>query len=263
MKLFIDKKLILLGITLAVSFSRAEIREINSFLPLVAYINEMAAIHNSIIIVWDIDETIFTINGMYGGESWFRHEVMNHVRAGCDTTRAIDLVVPEYYHAQLCADVKPIQEDVAAVISQLQNDGHYVCALTSRGPFIAMRTQEQLESLGIDFFRSCPIPYKESSNCFVWRGVIYGGGVAKKGVLFTDFLAYIEQLEQATMPTLCIFINDKHNYVELVESALQKQYPSIKFCGFWYNNIHHLRASTFCPIQSHKEKQIKTGKIPD
>lgn len=236
--------------------SWAEIREINDLFLVKDYVAEMAKSCNKIMVVWDIDETIFTVDGMYGGEKWFRHEVTNHIKKGNDATRAIELVVPEYYHAQNCIQVRPMQEDVAKIIAELQDDGHFVCALTSRGPLIAMRTQQLLESLAIDFNRSCPIEHKEDGRCFVWRGVIYGGSIGQKGKIFTDFLDVIQQHNEVMIPSVCIFINDKYKYVEMIETALQEQYPTIQFCGFWYNAENcSASALSFCPLIAEQEKR--------
>lgn len=231
---------------------RGEITEIFSLKSVGECIELVKSDHQKIMIIWDIDETIFTTTGMYGGDAWFYHEVQKKIEAGHPIKRAVDLTLPDYYHAQHKIVVQPTEFDVVNFISQLQDDGHLVCALTARGPFIAIKTQEHLESLGINFSRSCSIANMNDPHFFCWKGVLYAGP-HEKGETLVAFLRYVEHETDISLPTCYVFIDDKKRHLESVEKALLNAYPHSAFYGFRYAGSDHSSLS-FCPVRAEKEK---------
>lgn len=246
----------LLGLLFSSLFVHAEIVETHSLASVVAYIDAVKNDHKKVMIIWDLDETVFTTKGMYGGDQWFGYELQKKVAAGYGFKRALDLTVPDYYQAQLKVAVEPTESDIIENIAYLQNQGHLVCALTARGSFIALKTQEHLESLGIDFSRSCPVMHMNHPDFFCWNGVMYAGA-HEKGHTLISFLQYMQE-ESYELPTMCIVIDDKKRHLESIEKALLQTYPSIVFHGFRYAGSDH-RVINFCPLQADKEKEKIVG----
>lgn len=210
------------------------------------------------VFVWDIDGTIHTPDGEFGGDEWFCHKLEELKSQGHDFKQALERVLPEYHEAQQVVSVKPTEQEVVELIHHLQEQGCMVFALTARGEAIASITQKQLKSLGISFAQSCGFSNQKADGYFCCNGVVHCG-TSDKGSVLIRVLKSIADERDGYTPKAIMYLDDAQRHVESVDRAVSTHYPSVSFCGFRYGGVDHRRAA-FCPIRAAEERQLLLGK---
>ena len=183
------------------------------------------------LVVFDIDDTIYTAAQAVGSDVWFCHLLEKYKKEGhsCEEARlkALDL----WMKIQRKTDVQLIEACTKEVLDELQNKKIVLMALTTRGDYIADCTINQLTSLGISMKKSSPDPssfsLKEMPQVLWKEGILFTAGY-HKGHAFCHFLDQINYL-----PTEVLFINDKSSNLKEVAEACNMR--NIPFIGLRYS----------------------------
>ena len=176
-----------------------------------------------ILVVWDIDDTLanITIEDMKPYQ-WFRTEVNTKKKEGADQTTAEKEAISKLFSEKTIKKVELI-EDASDVIENMKNLGFIIIGLTGRFPQLYKFTQENLNSLGINFsHKGLPNNFMKLSldhPCNYESGIISSGN-NDKGKSLLQFLKH-EQV--AFQPKVIIFIDDKMKNGISVETACKTE----------------------------------------
>lgn len=144
-------------------------------------------------------------------------------------------------------ELKTVEVDTLETLHRMQREG-YVCGLTSRYQAQKNGTEEQLDSLGIDFTRADPL-----AEC-TDGGIIYTSSQAKSSAL-KPLLVKILRKDPLVQWTV-VFVDDRKSNVDDVNACLDKVRSEEK-------NLHSAHCYHFCPhptrgdITSSTDKQLK------
>lgn len=228
MRLFFLLKINLILSILFISSPQAGIVEINNIDEVRPYITQNA------LFLFDIDDTLIT-NPLSCGSplwrSWIKSEITkNH--PNCSLYDALTFFIAKN------VPCKTVESSTAHLIADLQNGGHVVLAFTARGRFqwystkideLDRFTDEQLKHVGIDFEKTL-IPKELSAldPYYFYKGIIFSNEQhLKKGDLMKHLFKDVKYT-----PSLIVFVDDKLDQVQSVESAVKE--AGIPFIGFWY-----------------------------
>ena len=201
----------------------AEIIEINKIDECMEYVKP------EMLIVFDIDNTLMEAAQTLGSDQWFGHRIDEYKDRGFSKEEALQITRVEWVSIQYKTKVKAVEPTTAQLIHKLQKNGWKVIGLTNRGLYLATRTIEQLQSIGINLFTSDfahEISFDDEYGIMYRDGIVFSAGTAKGAVLF-------EFLEKAQYhPKKILFVDDRKCHLQNVETACnQRQIP---FLGLRY-----------------------------
>jgi len=195
---------------------------------------------NKMLIIFDLDDTLFMSSIMLGTPAWF-YNMVNKLRiSGIPSAEAytvigdIDRIVQEY------ALVVAVEPTTLNAIRRWQLEGAMVVALTSRPISFQSITDEHLEQINIDFsipVFSCIEQEWDLSVGGFNNGVIYVGDNLSKGQAFQQF--YERTLACGMKIDLVAQADDQQRYV--VEIANLAKNEGLAFMGLIYGGALALR----------------------
>jgi len=217
---------ILMLLTLSIPLA-ASIIESNTLTAVLDYIDAP-----NTLVIFDIDNTIARPIQELSSDEWFCHLVDSRMAQGHDYITSIYYALPAAFYAQFNIPLTPTEHGIKELLANLSNKGIAVMALSTRSLFIAERTLEQLDNIGIEFYA----PQFDPSDlvlpmlhpCFYKHGILFGGNNDKGQALMCLFNLMNYR------PETVIFIDDKMKYVVSVESALEQEginYYGIRYSG--------------------------------
>ncbi|MCP5469997.1 MAG: DUF2608 domain-containing protein [Chlamydiales bacterium] len=207
----------------------AEIHEVNRFEEIKKYATA------DTLVILDIDNTLIMPKQELGSDQWFRYRLDHYRKQGKSYPEALELALPEWEAVQNITDVQLVEPETAQVITELQSKHIRVMGLTTRGLALAMRTVQQLRSVGIDLAVSAPtseeIPLLNPHAILFRRGILFTAGTHKgKGLqkLFNELNFH---------PKRILFINDKRGNLRQLEEGVDEM--NIPFIGLRYGFLDH------------------------
>ncbi len=167
---------------------------------------------------------------------------------GHDYITSIYYALPAAFYAQFNVPLTPTEEGIRELIGYLCDKEIAVMALSTRSLFIAERTLEQLDNIGIEFY----VPQFDPSDlvlpmphpCFYKHGILFGGNNDKGQALMCLF-----NLMNYHFDTI-IFIDDKMKYVVSVQTALEQE--GINYYGIRYSGCDD-RVKNFDPEKAQEQ----------
>ncbi len=213
-----------------------EIVEISNFHEIKQYVSDET------LVILDIDNTLLMPQQELGSHQWFRYRVNHYRKMGKSYQEALELALPEWEAVQNITAVQLVEENIPEVISSLQKQNVKVIGLTTRGLALAMRTVQQLDSVGIDL--STTAPSKEEIPLLNPHAILF-----RKGILFTAGTHKGKGLQQLLAKVNCkprniVFINDKRGNLRQLEEGVNEL--EIPFTGLRYgyldNKVRDFRA---------------------
>ena len=177
-------------------------------------------LQSDMILIFDLDNTVFEPVQTLGSDQWFDHEFSEFVNQGYSADEALQVTKAEWIAIQNKTKVKLVEPMTASIIHTLQQKGWKVMGLTSRGLYLSTRTIEQLHSVGIDFSATAPSDQKflfdrERGLCYQ-NGILFSAGTSKGSLLFRFFQ------ETDVHPKQVLFVDDKLHQLEDVRKACQE-----------------------------------------
>ena len=202
----------LIGIFLLIFFSiQAEIVDIKN-------IDECKKLAQpGMLILFDIDNTIMETAQTLGGDQWFNYQIADYEKRGFSKQEALQITRAEWVFLQNRTKVKPVESTTVQMIENLQKNGTKVMALTTRGLYIARRTVEQLQSIGVHFDAAAPLRgekfFDHEQGIFYRDGILFCSGNSKGSCLFRFFE------ETGYQPKKIMVVDDRISHLQDVEKA--------------------------------------------
>lgn len=182
------------------------------------------------LVIFDIDNTLIEPVQSVGSDQWFRHRIAYWIDHGYDTEAALEKALANWMAVQNITKVTLCEPNIAKIINHLQDRGFTVMGLTTRGLGMSTRTNQQLETVGINL--SATAPTRDDVFFMNKRGVLFRGGT-----LFTAnthkgkaLFKLLDQLDYT--PKMILFVNDKRSHIVPVEESAAKR--NIPFIGIRY-----------------------------
>ncbi len=242
------KKYLILATALIFSSISAEIIESSSIASVTQHVTDQKT-----LVVFDIDNTIMEANEIRATDQWFSAMVTYAQNNGYQGLDAVNAVLPFYEAAQKATTVKAVEAIVSTVISNFQQNGNTVIALTSRSlPFLEC-TPQQFASLNIDLTKS-PLCTKNITLAIKHPAQFH------KGILFCSNNDKGEALqallkELAFTPNKIVFIDDKEKYLLSVQKITLSM--NVPFVGIRYSFLDAKVAAFVLDEESKKLIQPK------
>ncbi|MCF7852526.1 MAG: DUF2608 domain-containing protein [Simkaniaceae bacterium] len=187
------------------------------------------------LIIFDIDNTLIEPIQELGNDQWFRHRIRVHELHGSSSDDALERALAEWMSVQCITEVKLVEPGIDQLIQDLQNKGHMMLGLTTRGLGMATRTAYQLQSLGIDLSKSVPSKedylFENGHSCLFRHGIIFTAN-SHKGNALEKLLTHLK-----LTPKKIIFINDKYSHMIPVDEKCEEL--KIPFIGYRYSYLDH------------------------
>lgn len=225
--------------------SCAFITESNKLSSVLDYIDNLDT-----LVIFDIDNTLAHPTQELSSDEWFCHLVDQKMALGHDYLTSVYYALPAAYYAQFNIPLTPTEPGIPELITNLIENGIAVIALSTRSLFIAERTIDQLDNIGITFFAPNIDPQglvlPMNLPCFYKHGILFSGNNDKGEVLrcFFDIMDY--------HPEKVIFIDDKLKYLIAVDKALAGR--DILFYGIRYSGCDE-KVKIFDPRKAEEQYQ--------
>lgn len=184
------------------------------------------------LVLFDIDNTLITSSmslGSYAWRTWIKNKLPNH---------ELDFPLYDALVLYIAKNIpwKPVESNTPQLIADLQLNNIPVFAFTARGRKrwynmnihgVDYFTHRQLDHIDIHFNQTLiPDELQKLESDYFHEGIIFAGSI-QKGNLFKHLFKDLNY-----HPSLIIFIDDKLELVQSVESAIQEF--GIPIIGFWY-----------------------------
>ncbi len=219
---------------------QAEIHTISLIEDMRSYVTD-----NDSLVLFDVDDTLIASPTSLGGIAWRPWARSKLPKGGTDFVLYDALTL---YIAKKVPYI-PVEPAIPRLISDLQQEGVTVLALTSRGRAqwyttnvagIDALTIQQLKHVGMDFARTAiPSRLKELKSVDLYEGILFAEHISK-GDLLKTLLS-----DSGYRPAQIIFVDDRFDHIQSVEAAAQEL--RIPFIGFWYKRAE-INASGFDPM---------------
>ena len=234
------KKWIMSFFVLSCVHMQAEIHTISLIEDMRSYVTDQEC-----LVLFDVDDTLIARPMSLGGIAWRPWARSKLPRGNTDFILfdALTLSIAKK------APYIPVERAIPGLISDLQQEGVAVLALTSRGRAqwyttnvagIDALTIQQLNHVGMDFTRTAiPRQLKELESADLHEGILFAEHISKGDrlkVLLTD---------SGYRPTQIIFVDDRFDHIQSVEASAQEL--RIPFTGFWYKRAE-IDAAGFDPV---------------
>ncbi len=198
------------------------------------------------LVIFDIDNTLARPENSLGSDEWFCHTVNEKINQGYDYLNAVYSTLPVAYYLHFNLPLVVTDPLIPTIINNLIAQKINVIALTSRGLYLAERTHEQLQSIGISFWMDhshTEFLLSLTHPCLYKHNIIFTSN-NDKGETLLAFLAMLNY-----HPKKIIFIDDKMHHVESLENALKNINVDIEYVGIRYSGCdHHIHS--FDPLQA-------------
>lgn len=215
---------------------------INAFLQSEIYeIAHFEEIYNHLqpetLIVYDIDDTLFSMNQHLGSDHWLDSQFKRHQKEGMAPRAAFEKAINEWRAVQHLSGCKPVEPINPEVVEYTQK--HYtVIALTSRGHEVATRTVELLRDSGFNLSlnpltQDALLFMQENENILFHKGILFTSG-RHKGECLEKLLNAV-----GVMPKRVLFVNDKRAHILPVEDFCVR--AGIEFTGLRYGFVDERR----------------------
>jgi hypothetical protein len=193
------------------------------------------------LILFDIDNTLMETTQTLGSDQWFSHRIEEYVNQGFSKEEALLVTRFEWVSIQYKSNVQPVEPTTAQLIQKLQKNGWKVLALTTRGLYLANRTIEQLQSIGINLaIPAFPheMTFNEERGAMYRDGILFSAGTDKGPLLFQ----FLEKVH--LQPKKILFVDDRKGHLQNVEAFCnQHQIPFLGLrYGFLDEKVHQLRS---------------------
>lgn len=208
---------LILAVSLVVSAQTAqaksyEIQSMKQILPL---------IDQNTLVVFDIDNTILQPTQMLGSDQWAMNEISRFKAQGLDDRSAKDKGVAQFAQVQMKTNVQPVEKINPALIRYLQKNRITTFALTARPLVLAHRSDQELQSIGVQMHITAPKAPLQSqlgTDPTVYnKGILLVGPHNNKGTVLANFIKnFVHQ-----PITKIVFIDDKVGNVQNVEEGLK------------------------------------------
>jgi hypothetical protein len=224
----------------------------STVLPIIIESDQISEIQKHLIhdkkslVIFDLDNVIGAVDSYIGTDQWFYHMVNKHTDSGLTSEQAVCHVLPTYCSIQFSIPLALIEKDTPKFIKKLQEKKIPTICLTTRSYYLADRTLEQLNGVGISFLKNNlekTISFTLPAPCLYKNGILFSGRNNKGDVLLT----FLKSLNIS--PDKVIFIDDKLKNLEVVENALKTR--KIDFVGIRYSKCDEL-VKNFEPKKAHK-----------
>ncbi|GAB4182341.1 MAG: hypothetical protein Tsb002_03490 [Wenzhouxiangellaceae bacterium] len=189
---------------------------------------DFAAVYDpeDILVIFDLDNTLLTMNGDLGSNQWYDWQSDLRDQPGCVPERVNELLATQgsLYFA---GSMKPTQDNTAAIVRRLQEEDFRVMILTSRGLDFRLTTFRELRRNNLDFSHS-GIPMDKDSrfdNLTYFgnkgRPVLYEDGVfmvagQDKGIMLETLL----QRSDWVWPDAIVAIDDTADKITALKTNL-------------------------------------------
>ncbi|MCF6263400.1 MAG: DUF2608 domain-containing protein [Xanthomonadales bacterium] len=176
-----------------------------------------------ILVVFDIDNTLLAMNTQLGSDQWYDWQSAMQKADKCDP-RLVRNRLASQGALFFSGSMRPTQNDAAAVVKKLQQQGTTVMAATARGWTFVLPTMRELRRNQMDFRATAPGPvngYGEFQAASAVRPLLYKDGVymlagQHKGDMLIELLNKIG----GTLPKAIVVIDDKdYNLAAYEETA--------------------------------------------
>ncbi|MCH9610475.1 MAG: hypothetical protein S4CHLAM81_01190 [Chlamydiales bacterium] len=205
----------------------AEIIEVKHFSELPHYVN------SETLVILDIDNTLLMPTQELGSDQWFRYRLDSYRKEGKTYPQALELALPEWEAVQNITDVAVVEMETPTIIEKLQEKNIPVIGLSTRGLALAMRTVQQLDSVGINLQVTAPskeeIPLLNPHAILFRKGILFTAGT-HKGKGLQKLLAKLDY-----KPKRILFINDKRGNLRQLEEGVNEL--KIPFTGLRYGYL--------------------------
>ncbi len=219
MKYMISKKSIVLGLLSTFLTLSSEIREINHFHEILNYLLPGA------IVLLDIDNTTLEPEnpGQIASEQWFATLIKEFP--------TFDDAIMHYCATTLTTPMKIVEPTIAEVVRTIQEQT-LLLGFTMRSIVLAPQTVATLMHNGITLLS--PIPdqgfmIQGKFPVLLYQSIIFCQGKKNGATLFTVLDA------QGIYPEIIVMIDDKRQYLELIEQACHER--GIMFIGLRYGYL--------------------------
>lgn len=197
---------------------------------------------SSTLVVFDIDDTLLTATEFFGSDKWYDWQRGRALSPDgqplvTDDADKVSCLFDTLGITYEIATNRPTQENMAALVNQLDND---LLLLTARSGKYRAATIRELTRNGIDFSDQALTPKDVGYHYDFTLGgrtatVSYVDGVfmvqgMDKGVLLLDLLTRVGQTYDAV-----VFVDDKTHNINNMANALKN--ANIDFYGFQYTKI--------------------------
>jgi FMN phosphatase YigB (HAD superfamily) len=217
-------------------------------LPVIIESNKLATILEHIqpgkktVVIFDLDNTVFTAPGDAGSDQWFTHELVQ-------SKKPIEEVLPIYFKLQEKLSLELTEKDTPELISNLLEENVIVIGLTARSPELEPRTISELTRLGIGF--STILSHDIENPKFHYHSGVVFVGSRDKGEVFKEVLE-----ESDLHPKNVIMADDKEKYLTSVEKVVTNL--GAEFTGIRYSGMDE-RVKNFDPVRAEQEKKQLLG----
>lgn len=165
-------------------------------------------------LFFDLDNTILTTIHDFGSGSWEVFMIDHFMKEGDSAEKAIDRANSLWKAVQMVSTVRLVEEETARVVRQMQKE-YPVLAITARSPELAQLTENQLNSLGIQF------P----------QGIFYCGNDSKGEVL----KSYVER---SNCPRI-VLVDDTNEHLKSAAEHLSIPFKGLRYkCMDYHKNSY-------------------------
>ncbi len=210
------------------------------------------------LVIFDIDNTIAAPAADLGSDQWVDAMINKNMTEGLSGHDAVEALLPTYYQIQMQTWLEPAEKETVPTIQTLQNKNITVIALTTRGMYLAYRTMEQLDRIGIDFSKTSPqkvlVPHGNQRSAVYEKGIIFANGQDKGNVL----ISWLDQMNYK--PQKIIFFDDKMSNLHSLEQVLAK--TNFPFVGIRYGYLDD-RVKNFDVQAMQKEYELFQQNHPE
>jgi hypothetical protein len=222
-------------------FECERLEEIFDYLPSVG--------HEQLLITLDIDNTLAVPGSLdikegptdVGSEEFVYLQAYKLRESGISEEETHRRIHENYFFIQHHSTLKPTQDNCAAVVKHLQQQGCMVIGLTSRSPCISGITIEKLNALNIDF----AFHHIHPSDTYTWNTHGHKEELLhEKGILFCasnekgKSLTHLCKNHQIIPQCIIAIDNNKKHLVDIAHAVEQWNYEqgsNIRFFGLRYS----------------------------
>lgn len=223
------KKILILLISIhSFLFGNYSLREINSLAEIISHVED-----NNTLVIFDIDNTLLHPATDLGSDQWFYHKVQELMLDGIDHQKALQEMLPIYFHINHHIHLVPTEADALEIVKQIQQKTDFVMCLTARSLPLIRVTQEQLRKNNFSFklFDLKHHEFHLTYPCCYSDGVLFCAS-NDKGIALFALLDHV-----GFTPGKIIIIDDKEkNLHALINAAQKRKIPCI---GLRYAGCDH------------------------
>ena len=172
------------------------------------------------LIVFDIDNTLATPAQSIGSDEWLSYQIKTKMAEGLSNIAALYLTLPLCYVVQFSTPMVLTDQYIPTLCDWFTSNNIFSIALTARSLYLADRTIEQLQNIGISFNLPANAPidfYLPLTIPAIYKQGIIFSADNDKGTALTYFLNHLN-----FYPDHIIFIDDKEHHVVHVCNAMKK-----------------------------------------